>query len=109
MFEQIQMEKRSYRRNMLLLNGLIFGCLLALCTLAVWDLWADDVRKTLRVPPSHIYKSMLRFCDKKEYTKIEKSIWFVHPILVRIQEDFEIDLEKEIRETIATGQQQESK
>lgn len=50
---------------------------------------------------------MLKFCEKQEYTKIEKSIPFVKPILVEIQTDYEIDLEREIRELIATGQQQE--
>ena len=106
-FVPTQMKKSAYRRSIPYLNGLRFVFSLALCTLIVWSARGDDVRKTLRMPSSYVYKSMLKFCEKQEYTKIEKSVPFVHPILVEIQTDYDIDLEKEIRELIATGQQQE--
>jgi len=62
---------------------------------------ATAQRAKLKTPPVKIYQSMLRFADKGDYGKIEASLAFIQPVILMIKKRWDIDMEREIRESVA--------
>ncbi len=62
-------------------------------------------RDSLPLPAFQIYQNMLRYTQDKDFEKVERSLPVLRPIIQAINLNFKLDIEAEIRDSLAKKDQ----
>lgn len=83
-------------RILFMIGLLISSCLPAIAAPG------QDYRTSLNIPASKIYEGMIKFSNDKQYDSAGSMSSAIKPVLAKIKERFNVDLERDLEAALAT-------